>query len=178
MSRLRKKYREEIREALHKRFSYGNCMLIPRLEKVVISMGVAEATKDRNVIQDCVRELSMISGQKPQVTKASKSIANFKLREGQAIGLKVTLRGERMWHFIDRFINIVSPRIRDFRGFKARGDGRGNYSVGLSSQDVFPEVDLDQIKRTQGMNVTVVTTARSDDECNELLKGLGMPFVK
>lgn len=178
MSRLKQKYQQEIKAALQEKFQYRNPMMVPRLEKVVISMGVAEATKDRNIMQDCVRELSMISGQKPVVTKARKSIANFKLRQGQAIGAKVTLRGIRMYDFVDRFLNIACPRIRDFRGFRNGGDGRGNFSVGVSSQDIFAEVNLDELKRAQGMNVTFVTTAKSDEECVELLTLLGMPFRK
>jgi large subunit ribosomal protein L5 len=176
MSRLQKKYREEVKEALQKRFNYRNEMLIPELTKIVISMGVAEATKDKNAIQDCFKELTLISGQKPITTKSKKSIANFKLREGQPIGLKVTLRKKRMYDFLDRFCNIVSPRVRDFRGFNTKCDGRGSYSLGIEEQHIFPELNLDDIKRTQGMNITFVTTAETDDECQELLKLMGFPF--
>jgi large subunit ribosomal protein L5 len=176
MSRLHKKYQEEVRDALQTRFSYLSKMLIPELKKIVISMGIAEATKDKNAVQDCIKELALISGQKPVVTRARKSIANFKLREGQAIGLKVTLRRKRMYEFLDRFSNIVSPRIRDFRGFKTNCDGRGCYSLGLEEQQIFPELNLDEIKRTQGMNITFVTSAKTDEECVELLKMLGFPF--
>jgi large subunit ribosomal protein L5 len=176
MSRLQKKYHEEVKDALQKRFSYRNPMLIPQMTKVVISMGIAEATKDKNSIQDCIKELTLISGQKPILTKSKKSIANFKLREGQPIGLKVTLRKKRMFDFFDRFCNIVSPRVRDFRGFPLKGDGRGNYSLGIEEQQIFPELNLDEIKRTQGMNITFVTTANSDEECAELLRLLGFPF--
>jgi large subunit ribosomal protein L5 len=178
MSRLKKKYLEEIRPALQNKFSYPNPMLMPALRKVVINMGIAEATKDKNALQDCVKELAMISGQKPIVTKAKKAISNFKLREGQPIGLKVTLRGKRMFDFIDRFINFICPRIRDFRGFDKKCDGRGNYSLGLEDQQIFPEINLDEVKRTQGMNITFVTSARSDAECVELLALVGMPFKK
>jgi large subunit ribosomal protein L5 len=178
MSRLQKRYKEEIRQALQKKFSYPNQMLIPELKKIIISMGLAEVTKDKNVLQDAVRELTMISGQKPIITKAKKAISNFKLRKDMPIGLKVTLRGKRMYDFFDRFTNIVSPRIRDFRGFSPKCDGRGNYSLGLEDQQIFPEVNLDEVKRTQGMNLTFVTTAKSDDECRELLKQLGMPFKR
>ncbi|MGE5195779.1 MAG: 50S ribosomal protein L5 [Anaerolineae bacterium] len=176
MSRLEKKYKTEVKDALKSRFSYSNEMLIPRLKKIIISMGIAEATKDKNAVQDCIKELSLLSGQKPVLTRSRKSIANFKLREGQPIGLKVTLRRKRMYDFLDRFCNIVSPRIRDFRGFPLKCDGKGNYSLGLEDQQVFPELNLDEVKRTQGMNITFVTTAMTDQECVELLKMLGLPF--
>jgi len=178
MSRLKKRYEEEIKESLKKKFSYPNPMNIPELKKVIISMGVAEAVKDKNVIQDCVKELTLISGQKPIVTRATKSVANFKLREGQAVGLKVTIRGKRMYEFLDRFSNIVCPRIRDFRGFNKKGDGRGSYSLGLSDQQMFPELNLDNVKRDQGMNITFVTTAKKEDECLELLTQLGLPYKR
>lgn len=176
MSRLQKRYREEVKKGLQERFEYANPMLLPVLKKIVISMGVAEATKDKNAMQDCVKEMTRLSGQKPIVTKAKNSVANFKLRQGQAIGVKVTLRKKRMYEFLDRFCNIVSPRIRDFRGFPLKCDGRGNYSVGIEEQQIFPEINLDEVKRTQGMNITFVTTAKSDAECVELLKQLGLPF--
>jgi large subunit ribosomal protein L5 len=176
MSRIKSRYQEKVKESLQKKFSYANTMLIPSLKKIVISMGIAEATKDKNAMQDCVKELSLISGQKPILTKSKKSIANFKLRQGQAIGLKVTLRRKRMFDFFDRFCNIVSPRIRDFRGFSLKCDGRGNYSIGLEEQQIFPELNLDEVKRTQGMNITFVTTAKTDEECIELLRELGFPF--
>lgn len=176
MSRLQNKYKEEIKETLEKRFSYKNKSLIPQLKKVIISMGVGEAAKDKNALQDCVKELTLLSGQKPIKTTARKSIANFKLREGYPVGLKVTLRRKRMYDFMDRFCNIVAPRIRDFRGFAFKCDGRGNYSVGLQDQQMFPEINLDEVKRAQGMNITFVTSAESDEECFELLKQLGFPF--
>ena len=178
MSRLKKRYEEEIKESLKKKFSYQNPMNIPELKKVIISMGVAEAVKDKNIIQDCVKELTLISGQKPIVTRATKSVANFKLREGQAVGLKVTIRGKRMYEFLDRFSNIVCPRIRDFRGFNKKGDGRGSYSLGLPDQQMFPELNLDDVKRDQGMNITFVTTAKKEDECLELLTQLGLPYKR
>lgn len=178
MSRIYKKYKEEVKGALQEKFAYPNAMLIPQLKKIVISMGLAEATKDKNAIQDCIKEMTLLSGQKPVATRAKKAIANFKLREGQTIGLKVTLRRKRMYDFFDRFCNIVSPRIRDFRGFPLKSDGRGNYSLGLQEQIIFPELNLDEIKRTQGMNITFVTTATTDEECVELLKMLGLPFKK
>ena len=176
MSRLQKKYQEEVKPSLKEKFKISNTMLIPELKKVVISMGAGEAAKDKNAFQDCIKELTIISGQKPIVMRAKKSVANFKTREGQGIGLKVTLRRKRMYDFIDRFCNIVSPRIPDFRGYKYKCDGRGNYSLGLDDQQVFPEINLDEVKRQQGMNITFVTSARSDDECYELLKQLGIPF--
>ena len=178
MSRLKKRYEEEIRKSLKEKFSIGNSMNIPELKKIVISMGVAEALKDKNVIQDCVKQLTLISGQKPVVTRAKKSVANFKLRAGQAIGLKVTLRGKRMYEFFDRFSNIVCPRIRDFRGFNKKGDSQGSYSLGLSDQQMFPELNLDEVKRDQGMNITFVTTAKKDEECLELLASLGFPYKR
>lgn len=176
MSRKHKQYKESVRDTLKSKFNYANNMLIPKLSKIVISMGIAEASKDKNAVQACIRELTLISGQKPIVTKSKKAIANFKLREGQAIGLKVTIRRKRMYDFFDRFCNIVSPRIRDFRGFPLKCDGRGNYSLGLEEQQIFPELPPDDIKLTQGMNVTLVTTAKTDDECLELLRELGFPF--
>ena len=178
MSRLKERYKTEVRKNLQEKFKYSNPMNIPELKKIVISMGVAEALRDKNAIGVASKELSLISGQKPLVMKAKKSVSNFKLREGQEIGLKVTLRGKRMYEFLDRFINIVSPRIRDFRGFAEKCDGRGNYSVGLDNQQIFPEINLDEVTRDQGMNVTMVTTAETDKECVELLKELGMPYKR
>lgn len=176
MSRLQKRYKEVVKAALHEKFGFDNSMLVPELKKIVISMGVAEAVKDKNAIQDCLKELKSLSGQKPVLTRARRSIANFKLREGQAIGVKVTLRKRRMYDFLDRFCNIVAPRIRDFRGFSLKCDGNGNYSVGIEEQQIFPEINLDEVKRTQGMNITFVTSANGDEECIELLKMLGFPF--
>lgn len=176
MSRLKKKFHDFVRSELQKKFNYSNIMKLPRLNKVVISMGLAEASKDKNAMQDCVNELTVLSGQKPVVTKAKKAVSNFKLREGQAIGAKVTLRGIRMFEFLDRFFNIVCPRIRDFRGFESKCDGSGNFSLGLDDQQIFPEIDLDKVKRTQGMNITFVTNANTDEECVELLRLLGLPF--
>lgn len=178
MSRLKKRYIEEIRAALQESFRYKNPMQIPVLKKIVVSMGLAEAAKDKNLFQSHLEELAVITGQKPLVTKARNSIAGFKLREGQGIGAKVTLRGVRMYDFMDRFCNIVSPRIRDFRGFSSKGDGRGCYSLGLDDQQIFPEVDLDRVKRTQGMNITWVTTAQTDAECAMLLELMGLRLKK
>lgn len=176
MARLYKKYLEEVKKELLNKFEYSNPMMIPALKKIVINMGIAEASKDKNSIQDCVNELTLLSGQKPVIVKAKKAISNFKLREGQPIGIKVTLRGKRMFEFIDRFFNIVCPRIGDFRGFETKCDGRGNYTLGLSDQQIFPEINLDNVKRAQGMNITFVTTAENDAECIELLRSLGLPF--
>jgi large subunit ribosomal protein L5 len=176
MSRLREKYHNEVKGALQEKFSYGNPMLIPVLKKVVVSMGLAEAAKDKNALQDAVNELKLITGQKPQMTYSRQAIAGFKLRKGQVVGAKVTLRGKRMYEFMDRFFNIVCPRIRDFRGFGRKCDGRGSYSLGLEDQQIFPEINLDMVKRTQGMNITFVTSALTDEESVELLKGLGLPF--
>lgn len=176
MSRLKKRYQEQVKSDMQKKFNYKNLMLVPGLKKIVINMGIAEASKDKNHIQDCINELQMLSGQKPILTKAKKAISNFKLREDQTIGVKVTLRGKRMFDFADRFFSLVCPRIHDFRGFPTKGDGRGNYSLGLNDQQVFPEINLDNVKRTQGMNITFVTSAPSDEECIELLRLLGLPF--
>jgi len=176
MSRLQEKYSKETKKKLQEKFGYSNAMLIPALKKIVISMGLAEASKDKNALQDAINELTMLSGQKPLLTRSKKAIANFKLREDQTIGAKVTLRGKRMYDFLDRFCNIVCPRVRDFRGFPRKCDGRGCYSVGLEDQQVFPEVKLDAVRRTQGMNITFVTSAKNDEECVELLSQLGLPF--
>ena len=178
MTSLKKKYSEQIRSKLNEKFKFKNTMMIPKVNKITINMGVADAVKDKNAIQDCVKELALISGQHPVVTKARKSISNFKLREGQQIGIKVTLRDQRMYDFMERFFCIISPRIRDFRGFKRKCDGRGNYTLGIDDHQIFPELNLDEVKRTQGMNVTFVTSAQTDEECIELLTLLGLPFIK
>ncbi len=176
MSRLHKKFKEEIVPELKTRHPERSPMDLPSMKKIVISMGLAEALKDKNALQEHSEELKMLSGQKPVVTRSKKAISNFKLREDQPIGLMVTIRGKRMYDFLDRFCHIVAPRIRDFRGFKKQGDGRGNYSFGLEDQQVFPEINLDKVKRAQGMNITVVTSAKSDEDCFELLTLLGFPF--
>jgi large subunit ribosomal protein L5 len=176
MSRLRKKYKEELVSELMNRHPERCKMEVPVLKKIVISMGLSEALKDKNAIQDHSKELAALAGQKPVATRSKKAISNFKLREGQAIGLMVTLRGNRMYDFLDRFCNIVSPRIHDFRGFNKKADGRGNYNFGIADQQIFPEINLDEVKRTQGMNITLVTTAKNDDDCFELLSLLGFPF--
>lgn len=176
MSRLKKMYREKVKPELQTKFAYVNPMLVPGLVKIVINMGIAEASKDKNSIQDCVKEMTALSGQKPIITKAKKAISNFKLREKQPIGIKVTLRGQRMYDFLDRFVNIACPRISDFRGFESKCDGMGNYTLGLTDQQIFTEINLDQVKRAQGMHITFVTTANTDEECVELLRLLGLPF--
>ena len=177
MSRLREKCEKEVVPSLKSRFGYKNVMQVPRLEKVVISMGVGEATQDPKLIDGAVNDMTQIAGQKPIVTKAKKSIANFKVRAGVSIGCKVTLRGERMYEFLDKLFHVALPRIRDFRGVSPKSfDGRGNYNLGLREQLIFPEINYDQIDKIRGMNVVIVTTAQSDEEGYELLKSLGMPF--
>ena len=175
--RLKTKYREEIRASLQEQFSYGNVMQVPGLVKVVVNMGVGEAARDSKIIDGAITDLTLITGQKPQVTKARKSIAQFKLREGMPIGAHATLRGDRMWEFLDRLVTLALPRIRDFRGLSPKQfDGNGNYTFGLSEQSVFHEIDQDKIDRVRGMDITVVTTAKNDDEGRALLKALGFPF--
>lgn len=176
MSRLQKKFKEQVLPELKQRHSDRNVMELPVLKKIVISMGLSDAIKDKNAIQEHTKELTAISGQKPVTTTAKKAISNFKLREGQPIGLMVTLRGKRMYDFLDRFCNIVSPRIRDFRGLNKKCDGRGNFNFGIDDQQIYPEIILDEVKRTQGMNITLVTTAKNDEDCIELLTLLGFPF--
>ena len=175
--RLKARYRAEIQAALKAQFGYKNPMMIPTLTKVVVNMGVGDAARDSKLIEGAIRDLATITGQKPQVTKARKSIAQFKLREGMPIGAHVTLRGDRMWEFTDRLLSISLPRIRDFRGLSPKQfDGKGNYTFGLTEQVVFPEIEQDKIDRTRGMDITVVTTAKNDDEGRALLKALGFPF--
>jgi large subunit ribosomal protein L5 len=176
MSRLYKKFKDEIQPEMKARHVDRNVMSLPVLKKIVISMGLAEALKDKNALQEHSDELAMLAGQRPVVTRSKKAISNFKLREDQPVGLVVTLRGKKMYDFLDRFCNIVAPRIRDFRGFGKKCDGRGNFSFGVNDQQIFPEINLDKVKRTQGMNVTLVTTAQNDDDCIELLSLLGFPF--
>jgi large subunit ribosomal protein L5 len=176
MPRLKARYRSELVQQLKGELELGNVMEVPKPTKVVLNMGVGEALKDGKLLEGAVKDLAVIAGQKPLVTKARKSIAGFKLREGQEIGAKVTLRGDRMWEFLDRLLTLALPRIRDFRGLAATFDGRGNYTFGLTEQLVFPEIDYDQVTKVRGMHVTVVTTARDDDEARALLKALGFPF--
>jgi large subunit ribosomal protein L5 len=175
--RLKERYRAEIVEELRKQFNYENVMQVPGVTKVVVNMGVGDAARDSKLIEGAVRDLATITGQKPAVTKARKSIAQFKLREGQPIGTHVTLRGDRMWEFLDRLVSIALPRIRDFRGLSPKQfDGNGNYTFGLNEQSMFHEIDQDRIDRVRGMDITVVTTAKTDDEGRTLLKLLGFPF--
>ncbi len=175
--RLRTRYREEIAAGLQEEFSYGNAMQIPRVVKVVVNMGVGDAARDGKLIEGAVRDLSLITGQKPQIRRATKSIAQFKLREGMPIGAKVTLRGDRMWEFLDRLLTIALPRIRDFRGLSPKQfDGNGNYTFGLNEQSMFHEINPDSIDRQRGMDITVVTTAINDTEGRALLRRLGFPF--
>ncbi len=178
-ARLKEKYNKDITQALMKKFSYKSVMQVPRVEKVVINMGLGEAVQNSKILDSAVADLALITGQKPVVTKAKKSIAGFKLREGMPIGAKVTLRGERMYYFIDKLFNISLPRVRDFRGVSSKSfDGRGNYTIGLKEQLVFPEIDYDKIDKLRGMDIVFVTTANSDEEAHELLSQLGMPFTK
>ncbi|MGO2540284.1 50S ribosomal protein L5 [Specibacter sp. AOP5-B1-6] len=175
--RLKARYAAEIKASLIEEFSYGNVNQVPRLVKVVVNMGVGDAAKDSKLIDGAVRDLTAITGQKPQVSKARKSIAQFKLREGMPIGCHATLRGDRMWEFLDRLVTLALPRIRDFRGLSGKQfDGNGNYTFGLTEQVMFHEIDQDAIDRTRGMDITVVTTAKTDDEGRALLKQLGFPF--
>jgi large subunit ribosomal protein L5 len=175
--RLKQKYREEIQGKLREQFSYENVMQIPGLVKIVVNMGVGDAARDSKLIEGAIRDLTTITGQKPAVTKARKSIAQFKLREGQPIGAHVTLRGDRMWEFLDRTLSLALPRIRDFRGLSPKQfDGRGNYTFGLTEQVMFHEIDQDKIDRVRGMDITVVTTATNDAEGRALLRHLGFPF--
>ena len=175
--RLKSRYRSEIAPALKTQFGFKNPMQIPTLVKIVVNMGVGEAARDSKLIEGAVRDLTIITGQKPQVTKSRKSIAQFKLREGQPIGAHVTMRGDRMWEFADRLLSISLPRIRDFRGLSPKQfDGKGNYTFGLTEQVVFPEIEQDKVDRPRGMDITIVTTAKNDDEGRALLKALGFPF--
>lgn len=179
MSRLAEQYNGEIREAMTKKFGYKNIMEVPKLEKIVINMGVGEAKENRKLLDAAVQDLETITGQKAVITRAKKSIANFKLREGMAIGCKVTLRGERMYEFADRLINLALPRVRDFRGINPNAfDGRGNYALGIKEQLIFPEIEYDKIDKVRGMDVIFVTTAKTDEEARELLTLFGMPFKK
>lgn len=177
MVRLKDYYKKEVVSTLIKEFKYKNKMEVPKLEKIVVNMGLGEAIQDIKILDNAVRELSMIVGQKPVVTKAKKSIATFKLRKGMSIGCMVTLRGDRMYEFFDRIVNVALPRIRDFRGIAPKSfDGRGNFSMGVKEQSIFPEVDYDKIDKVRGMNIVIVTSAKSDDEGRQFLRLMGMPF--
>jgi large subunit ribosomal protein L5 len=179
MNRLQEKYQKEVIPALKKEYDYSNVNQVPKLTKITVNMGVGQATQNKALLDNAVKDLTQITGRKPVVTKAKKSISNFKLREGMPIGCMVTLRGEIMYEFLDRLIAIVIPRIRDFRGASAKSfDGRGNYSMGIKEQTVFPEIEYDKIDAVRGMDISIVTTACSDDEGRALLRSLGMPFKK
>ncbi len=177
MARLKDTYRNDVVPAMMKRFNYGNVMQVPKPVKVVVSMGVGQAVQDAKLLDAAVNDMALITGQKPAVTRAKKSISNFKIREGNRIGCKVTLRGAMMYEFLDRLFNVVLPRVRDFGGIPADSfDGRGNFSMGLKEQLVFPEIDYDKVDRTRGMNIAITTTAKTDEEGRELLRALGLPF--
>lgn len=179
MSRLKDLYNNEIKKAMTEKFGYKNELQIPKIEKIVINMGVGEAKENSKLIESAVKDLTIISGQHPVVTKAKKSVANFKIREGMPIGCKVTLRGERMYEFTDRLVNLALPRVRDFRGVSADSfDGRGNYALGIKEQIIFPEIEYDKVDKVRGMDIIFVTTAKTDEEARELLRLFGMPFRK
>ena len=177
MARLKEKYNQEVSKALMEKFGYKNVMQLPKLEKIVLNMGLGEAIANSKAVDNAVEDMTIIVGQKPVITRAKKSIAGFKLREGMPIGVKVTLRGERMYEFLDRLISIALPRMRDFRGINPKSfDGRGNYTMGVKEQLIFPEIEYDKVDKIRGMDITVVTSAPTDEEAFELLKQLGMPF--
>ena len=178
LTKMQRLYEEKIRAAMTEEFGYTNVMQVPRIDKIVINMGVGEATQDKKKVDQAAAEMALIAGQKPVITKAKKSVATFKLREGMPIGCKVTLRREKMYEFLDRLITVALPRVRDFRGLNPKSfDGRGNYAMGLKEQLVFPEISYDRIDQVRGMDVIITTTARSDDEARSLLKLFGMPFI-
>jgi large subunit ribosomal protein L5 len=179
MSLIKERYENVVKPELIKAFNYTSVMQVPKIEKIVVNMGVGDAVFNPKVLDDAVEELRAITGQKPLVTKAKNSISNFKLREGMPIGAKVTLRGDRMWFFLDKLVNVALPRVRDFRGISSNSfDGRGNYTVGIKEQIIFPEISLDKVKKVRGMDIVIVTTAKSDNEGRQLLTLLGMPFKK
>ena len=179
MNRLQEQYKNEVVESLMEKFNYDSVMQVPAIEKIVINMGVGDAVSNSKVLDDAVAELTAIAGQRPVVTKAKKSIAGFKLREGMPIGCKVTLRGEKMYEFLDKLVSISLPRVRDFRGVSKNAfDGRGNYTLGIREQIIFPEIDFDKVNKVRGMDIVIVTTATTDEESRELLTQLGMPFHK
>ena len=179
MARLKEKYNAEVAPALMKQFEYKSVMQIPKIEKVVVNVGCSEARENAKILEHVVGDLGKITGQKAVITKARKSIANFKLREGMPIGAKVTLRGEKMWEFLDRLFNVALPRVRDFNGINPNGfDGRGNYALGVKEQLIFPEIVYDQVEKVRGMDIVFTTTAKTDEECMFLLQALGMPFEK
>lgn len=178
-NRLKEKYTNEVIPALTEKFNYSSVMAVPKVDKIVINMGVGEAVNNAKTLEKAAAELALISGQKPLITKAKKSIAGFRLREGVAIGAKVTLRGERMYEFLDKLVSVSLPRVRDFHGVPTKSfDGRGNYTLGVKEQLIFPEINFDDVDKVRGMDIVIVTTANTDEEGSELLKGLGMPFAK
>ena len=179
MNRLRQKYENEVKNQMVEKFGYKSVMQIPTIDKIVINMGIGDAVSNSKVLDEAVAELALITGQKPVITRAKKSIAGFRLREGMPIGCKVTLRGERMYDFLDKLVSISLPRVRDFRGVSKKSfDGRGNYTLGVKEQLIFPEIDFDEVNKVRGMDIVVVTTANTDEEARELLTQLGMPFQK
>lgn len=179
MSRLKEKYLKEIVPALTEKFKYSSVMEVPKLEKIVINMGIGDAVQNAKALDNAVEELTLIAGQKPVITRAKKSIAGFRLREGMPIGAKVTLRGERMYEFLDKLVSVSLPRVRDFRGISKKSfDGRGNYTLGVKEQLIFPEIDYDKVNKVRGMDIVIVTTANTDEEARELLTQFGMPFQK
>ena len=179
MSRLKDLYMDEIREQMMKKFGYKNIMQVPKLDKIVVNMGIGEARENEKILDAAARDMAIITGQKPVITKAKKSIANFKIREGMPIGCKVTLRGDRMYEFLDRLVNLALPRVRDFRGVNPNSfDGRGNYALGIKEQLIFPEIEYDKIDKVRGMDVVFVTTAKTDEEARELLRLFNMPFAR
>ena len=179
MSRLHEQYSNQIKDAMMKKFEYSNIMQVPKLEKIVINMGVGEAKENKKVLESAVADLEKIAGQKAVVTRAKKSVANFKLREGMPIGAKVTLRQDKMYYFMDKLVSVTLPRVRDFRGVSSKAfDGRGNYSLGIKEQLIFPEIEYDKIDKVRGMDIIFVTTAKTDEEARELLRFLGMPFAQ
>jgi large subunit ribosomal protein L5 len=179
LSRLKEQYESEIKDALMKKFGYKNVMQVPKLDKIVVNMGVGEAKENAKILEAAMADMQIITGQKPVVTKAKNSIANFKIREGMSIGCKVTLRGEKMYEFLDRLVNLALPRVRDFRGVNPDAfDGRGNYALGIKEQIIFPEIEYDKVDKVRGMDVIFVTTARTDEEARELLTQFNMPFAR
>jgi large subunit ribosomal protein L5 len=179
MNQLQQKYKDEIVPSLMTKFNYGSVMQVPKVEKIVINMGVGDAVQNTKALDSAVEELSLISGQKPLITRAKKSIAGFRLREGMPIGAKVTLRGERMYEFLQKLVSVSLPRVRDFRGISKKAfDGRGNYTLGVKEQLIFPEINYDKVNKVRGMDIVIVTTSNTDEEARELLAGLGMPFQK
>ena len=179
MNRLRQKYENEVKNQMVEKFGYKSVMQIPTIDKIVINMGIGDAVSNSKVLDEAVAELALITGQKPVITRAKKSIAGFRLREGMPIGCKVTLRGERMYDFLDKLVSVSLPRVRDFRGVSKKSfDGRGNYTLGVKEQLIFPEIDFDKVNRTRGLDIVIVTTAQTDEEARELLTQFGMPFAK